>query len=83
MSKPLGGTKTVEIQRSNVPIPIENLERTREVPAVHEEEPPLADTPLAAPEQIVPTEKTVPVKSCIESSLLHEILRRESAEEDK
>jgi hypothetical protein len=35
------------------------------------------------PAQIVPTEETVPVQASIESSLLHEVLRRESAEKDK
>jgi hypothetical protein len=32
---------------------------------------------------VIPIEETVPVQSCIERTLLHELLRRESAEKDE
>jgi hypothetical protein len=44
---------------------------------------PQPEAPNAVPAQIVPTEETVPVQASIESSLLHEVLRRESAEKDQ
>jgi hypothetical protein len=78
MSKTMGGAITRATPCSPTPIPIEDLERTREIPAFPEGQ----DAP-AAPAQVVPTEETVPVQSCIERSLLHEVLRRESAEKDK
>lgn len=85
MSNPMGGgAKTRTIPCSPTPIPIEGLERTREIPAAPDvTEAASIEAPNAAPAQVVPTEETVPVQSCIERSLLHEILRRESAEEDK
>ncbi len=84
MSKTMGGAKTRTIPCSPTPIPIEELERTREIPAATEgKQASSQETPNAAPAQVVPTEETVPVQSCIERSLLHEILRRESAEKDK
>jgi hypothetical protein len=42
-----------------------------------------ADVPNAVPQQVIPIEETVPVQSCIERTLLHELLRRESAEKDE
>ncbi len=83
MSDPMGGAKTRTIPCSPAPIPIEELERTREIPASSEGQDDKAEAPNAAPAQVVPAEETVPVQSCIERSLLHEILRRESAEKDK
>jgi hypothetical protein len=84
MSNTMGGAKTSTIPCSPTPIPIEDLERTREIPAASEgTETATTETPNAAPAQVVPNEETVPVQSCIERSLLHEILRRESAEKDK
>ena len=84
MSKVMGGAKTRSMACSPTPIPIEDLERTREIPAASEEsEAPRTDAATAAPAQVVPTEETVPVQASIESSLLHEVLRRESAEKDK
>jgi hypothetical protein len=84
MSKTMGGANTRALPCSPVPIPIEDLERTREIPAVSDgADGPMDEGPNAAPEQVVPAEETVPVQSCIERSLLHEILRRESAEKDK
>jgi hypothetical protein len=32
---------------------------------------------------VIPIEETVPVQSCIERTLLQEVLRRESAEKDE
>ena len=84
MSKTMGGVITRTASCSPTPIPIEDLERTREIPAAKSEpDAPANEAPNAAPAQVVPTEETVPVQSCIERSLLHEILRRESAEKDK
>jgi hypothetical protein len=84
MSKTMGGAKTHAMTCSPTPIPIEDLERTREIPAAPEgTDAPRPEEPNAAPAQIVPTEETVPVQASIESSLLHEVLRRESAEKDK
>jgi hypothetical protein len=84
MSKTMGGAKSCTMPCSPTPIPIEELERTREIPAAPDgTEAPDHEAPNAAPAQVIPTEETVPVQSCIERSLLHEILRRESAEKDK
>lgn len=85
MSNPMGGgAKTRSIPCSPTPIPIEDVERTREIPAAPDGvEAANSATANAVPAQVVPTEETVPVQSCIERSLLHEILRRESAEKDK
>jgi hypothetical protein len=84
MSNTMGGAKTREISCSPTPIPIEDLERTREIPAVPDRTAAAnSEAPNAAPAQVVPSEETVPVQASIESSLLHEILRRESAEKDK
>ncbi len=84
MSENMGRAERCAIQCASIPIPIEDVERTREIPAVPEgSEAPSNEKPGAAPAEVVPDEETVPVKSCIERSLLHEILRRESAEEDK
>ena len=83
MSNPMAGAKTRTIPCSPAPIPIEELERTREISASPDGTEAAHAEPNAAPAQVVPTEETVPVQSCIERSLLHEILRRESAEKDK
>jgi hypothetical protein len=67
-----------------VPTPVDDLERTREIvptePSRDEEERAAVPPANAAPEQAIAPEKTVPVQSCIERTLLHELLRRESAE---
>jgi hypothetical protein len=67
-----------------VPTPVYDLERTREIvpmePSQDDEEA-TATPPTAAPKQAIAPEKTVPVQSCIERTLLHELLRRESAED--
>ncbi len=84
MSKIMGEAKTRTIPCSPTPIPIEELERTREIPAASDAALAQgAEAANAAPAQVLPAEETVPVQSCIERSLLHEILRRESAEKDK
>ncbi len=84
MSKTMGGATTRTTSCSPTPIPIEDVERTREIPASSDgTDAANIEAPNAAPAQVVPTEETVPVQSCIERSLLHEILRRESAEKDK
>ena len=84
MSEIMGEGKRRAMERTPAPSPITDGENTREIPAVPEgNEPPANDKPGAAPAEVVPNEETVPVQSCIERSLLHEILRRESAERDK
>ena len=84
MSKTMGGAQTRSMTCSPTPIPIADLERTREIQAVLVgADAPQPEAPNAVPAQIVPSEETVPVQASIESSLLHEVLRRESAEKDK
>jgi hypothetical protein len=69
---------------AGVPIPLDQLDKTREIPAVStDSDPASANTPSAAPQQVIPIEETVPVQSCIERTLLQEVLRRESAEKDE
>jgi len=83
MTKVSSRTKTRPILRkpAGVPVPIRDLEQTREIPAVpSESEETSAQAPSAVPQKVIPVEPTVPVQSCIERTLLHEILRRESAE---
>ena len=84
MIKSMGRTKNRAEWGSidNVPDPVDELEKTREIPAVPEEgEPP--KTAAAAPQQVIPIEETVPVQSCIDRTLLQEVLRRQSAESDE
>jgi hypothetical protein len=86
MMKAMGRTKTRPVSRrsSGVPVPIGRLDRTREIPAVSRETVKVrAKGQSAAPQQVIPIEETVPIESCIERTLLHEVLRRESAEEDE
>ena len=60
------------------------LDQTREIPALSDEsEKAPGKVPSAAPQQVIPIEETVPVQSCIERTLLHEVLRQQSAEEDE
>jgi hypothetical protein len=67
-----------------VPVPIHQLDETQEIPAVSgESEQASEDAPNAVPQQVIPIEETVPVQSCIERTLLHEVLRRQSAEKDE
>jgi hypothetical protein len=82
----MGRTKTRPVSRriSGVPVPIDSIDETHEIPAVpggSDQAP--ADAPSAVPQQVIPIEETVPVQSCIERTLLHELLRRESAEKDE
>jgi hypothetical protein len=86
MTIAMGRTKDRPESRriAGVPIPLEQLDKTREIPAVRgKDDPAPADAPSAAPQQVIPVEETVPVQSCIERTLLQEVLRRESAEEDE
>jgi hypothetical protein len=68
-----------------VPEVIGQDERTRELPGPAPREGGATGGPgaVAAPAEMVTTEETVPVQSCIESSLLHEVLLRQSAEQDE
>ena len=83
-------TLRVPLAADGVPI-IEQpqaLDKTREMPAVEEsaQGKDRTQTPAqAAPNEIVDDEVTVPVQSSIESTLTHELLRRQStvADEDE
>jgi len=82
----MGRTKTRPVSRrsTGVPVPVHRLDRTREIPAVsHESWKARAKGASAAPQQVIPIEETVPVQSCIERTLLHEVLRQQSAERDE
>lgn len=84
--KAMGRTKTRPVSRrsNGVPVPVGRLDRTREIPAVSRETGNVrAKGQSAAPQQVIPIEETVPIQCCIERTLLHEVLRRESAEEDE
>ena len=86
MTIPMGRTKIRPVSRrsAGVPMPLDQLDETREIPAVStDSDPASADAPSAAPQQVIPIEETVPVQSCIERTLLQEVLRRESAEKDE
>jgi hypothetical protein len=74
-----------ESQRTRgVPEHVRELERTREIPVVPDESAQLpVSLPSAIPERVIPTEETVPFQSCIERTLMQEVLRRQSAEEDE
>jgi hypothetical protein len=83
MIKAMGRTETTPVssRMEDVPEPIDELDKTRELPAVADSEPASAPAPSAAPQQVIPIEETV--QSCIERTLLQEVLRRESAENDE
>jgi hypothetical protein len=86
MTRAMAWTQTRPVSRriADVPIPLDQLDKTREIPAVStDSDPASADAPSAAPQQVIPIEETVPVQSCIERTLLQEVLRRESAEKDE
>ena len=86
MIRAMGRTKTRPVSRrmSGVPMPVHPIDETHEIPAVSSaSDPAPADAPSAVPQQVIPIEETVPVQSCIERTLLHELLRRESAEKDE
>ena len=86
MTKSFSRTKGLPVsgKPAAVPSPIHDLERTREIvpmePSQDDEET-TATPATAVPRQVLAPEKTVPVQSCIERTLLHELLRRESAED--
>jgi len=86
MTIAMGRTKSRPVSRriAGVPMPLDQLDKTREIPALPDkvDESP-AGAPSAAPQQVIPIEETVPVQSCIERTLLQEVLRRESAEKDE
>jgi hypothetical protein len=84
MKNSMGRTKTLAESGSidDVPDPVDELDKTREIPAVSEESA-LPTTATAAPQQVIPIEETVPVQSCIERTLLQEVLRQQSAENDE
>jgi hypothetical protein len=77
-------TRPVSRRISGVPVPVNSIDETQEIPAVSDESEQAApNAPSAAPQQVIPIEETVPVQSCIERTLLQEVLRRESAEKDE
>jgi len=77
-------TRPVASRLDSVPDPVDDLEQTREMPALSGEgDKAGANPPGAAPQNVIPAEETVPVQSCIESTLLQEVLRRQSEEEDE
>jgi hypothetical protein len=83
MMKSMGRTKTRPVPQTTagVPAPVDEIYQTHEIPAVSEKAP--AKVPSAVPQQVIPIEETVPVQSCIERTLLHEVLRQQSAKEDE
>jgi hypothetical protein len=86
MMKSMGRTKTRPVSHTMaaVPEPVHELDQTHEIPAMScESEKAPAKAPSAAPQQAIPIEETVPVQSCIERTLLHEVLRQQSAEKDE
>ena len=86
MTRSMGRTETRPVSRriAGVPMPVHPIDETQEIPAVSaKSDPAPADPPSAVPQQVIPIEETVPVQSCIERTLLHEVLRRQSAEQDE
>jgi hypothetical protein len=86
MMKSMGRTKTRPVPQTTagVPVPVDEIDQTHEIPAVSgESEKAPAKVPSAVPQQVIPIEETVPVQSCIERTLLHEVLRQQSAEKDE
>jgi hypothetical protein len=82
----MGRTQNRPVSRRipGVPVPVNSIDETQEIPAVStDSDPAPANAPNAVPQQVIPIEETVPVQSCIERTLLHELLRRESAEKDE
>jgi hypothetical protein len=80
--KATGRTKTRPVTRrtNGVPVHVHEVDRTREIPVVTRQS---AKPPSAAPQQVISIEETVPFQSCIERTLLQEVLRRQSAEKDE
>ena len=86
MMKPMGRTRTCPVSNTtaDVPVPVHEIDQTHEIPAVSGESGAApAKVPSAVPQQVIPIEETVPVQSCIERTLLHEVLRQQSAKEDE
>lgn len=86
MTRAMGRTQNRPVSRRipGVPVPVNSIDETQEIPAVStDSDPAPANAPNAVPQQVIPIEETVPVQSCIERTLLHELLRRESAEKDE
>ena len=84
--KATGRTKTRPVTRrtNGVPVHVHEVDRTREIPVVTRQSAKLpAKPPSAAPQQVISIEETVPFQSCIERTLLQEVLRRQSAEKDE
>ena len=82
-------TLRVPLAADGVPIAVRPnpTDKTRELPAREEDDPPEkvhGNIPAqAAPNEIVEDDITVPVHSSIESTLTHELLRRQSKEADE
>ena len=79
--KATGRTKSLP-ESQGVPEQVHDVERTRELPAVPSQDA-KGPAPNAVPEQVISIEETVPFQSCIERTLLQEVLRRQSAEKDE
>jgi hypothetical protein len=82
--------KTVRVPVAADGVPIvegsPNLDKTRELPACDSptnSQPGEAQPGQATPREIVDDEVTVPVQSSIESTLIFEVLRRQSTEDDE
>ena len=83
-------TLQVPLAADGVPLVVhpQPLDKTRELPACEDcsqEDDPSGLPAQAAPKEIVDDEITVPVQSSIESTLMYELLRRQStgADEDE
>jgi hypothetical protein len=86
MTRAMARTQTRPVSRriAGVPAPGNPIDETQEIPAVSDgSAESAANAPSAAPQQVISIEETVPVQSCIERTLLQEVLRRESAEKDE
>jgi hypothetical protein len=81
-------TLRVPLAADGIPITVrpDSVDKTGEHPLCEEDSPPEKPRgktpPQAAPQEIVDGEVTVPVQSSIESTLRHELLRRQSKEAD-
>ena len=86
MTRSMGRTNLSPVSRTTAVVaePVPELDQTREIPAMScESEKAPEKAPSAVPQQVIPIEETVPVQSCIERTLLHEVLRQQSAEKDE
>lgn len=86
MTRSMGRTNPSPVSHITAVVaePVPELDQTREIPAMPCESKKAPEkAPSAVPQQVIPIEETVPVQSCIERTLLHEVLRQQSAEKDE